>query len=239
MGIAIAVMTANIVAFFVGGGLLHWCYYVRRRSEPHAWKYQPTRFQGIGAMRKKLPLVLVNAVIINLAIGFAVSLVVREQYGAFWDPRAHHPAWVIGSSVGIFLWYHGLLYYWHRTMHRPWLFRRFHHLHHRSKNPIWLDALYEHPLEAAWGAVVIVSPVLLFPLWTPAFLAFIAIMGLHEVFDHAGIRIDVPVSFLSTSKAHDDHHRRCHCYYGQLLPLLDHIHETGDERLPAHERVQS
>jgi Delta7-sterol 5-desaturase len=228
MGIALFIMIANTAGFLIGGGLLHWCFYERRRSERSVWKYQPTRVQPPGAIRKKLPLVLVNACIINFAIGIAVSLVVRERCGAFWDPREHHLAWVLGSSVGIFLWYHGLLYYWHRTMHRPALFRRFHHLHHRSKNPIWLDALYEHPLEALWGAIVIVSPVLLFPLWTPAFLAFIVIMGLHEVFDHAGIRIDVPLFFLSTSKAHDEHHRRCHCYYGQLLPLLDRFHHTED-----------
>lgn len=224
MGIVLLIIACNTLAFLIGGGLLHWAYYHRRRNEAAQWKHQPRRFQTPRMMLEKLPLVLLNAVIINGALGFAVYLIVHERAQAFWDPGEHSLLYIVLSTVGLFLWYHVLLYHWHRTMHRPWLFKRIHWVHHKYKYPVWLDALYEHPLEAAWGAVVLVSPLFVFPIWAYSYFFFMAVMGAHEVLDHAGIKINIP--FVATSKAHDDHHLRSNCYFGQLLPWLDVLYKS-------------
>ena len=52
--------------------------------------------------------------------------------------------------------------------------------------------------------------------------AFFAVVGAHEIIDHSGIDLDLPL--LSRSLHHDEHHRRSNCYYGQLLPVLDRAH---------------
>ncbi len=54
------------------------------------------------------------------------------------------------------------------------------------------------------------------------YLVFFAIVGVHEIVDHSGIDLDLPL--LSRSRHHDDHHRRSNCYYGQLLSVLDRAH---------------
>ena len=96
----------------------------------------------------------------------------------------------------------------------------FHHLnfHHQHKAPIFLDALYEHPLEALWGGVVLTAPLFLLPVNGYAYLGFVGVVGIHEIVDHLGVRLDVPFPLLSRSAHHDEHHRRSNCYYGQLLP---------------------
>lgn len=203
---------------------MHLYFHRRPRHSAGEWKHQPRRFQTRQMMLEKVPLVLLNSAIINGALGVAAYLLVEGGSLAFWDPAEHSWLYIAASTAGLFLWYHTLLYYWHRTMHRPWLFKRFHHVHHKYKYPVWLDALYEHPIEAAWGAVVILSPLFVFPIWAPSFFFFMVVMGLHEVIDHAGVVINIP--FLATSKAHDDHHLRCNVYFGQLLPLLDAVHDT-------------
>lgn len=227
MIIALTVMFGNIAFFFVGGGLLHHLFYNRRSNQRHEWKYQPTKTQSLAESMKMVPLVLVNGLIINGAIGFAVAAVIEDSTRAYWSLGDHSILYTLLSTAGLFLWYHVMLYYWHRTMHRPWLFRRFHCVHHKHKAPIWLDALYEHPVEAAWGAVVLATPVFLFPVWAYSFFFFLFVMGLHELLDHAGIRLDLPLFFLSKSEGHDEHHRRSNVYYGQLLPLLDWFHKTN------------
>ena len=185
-------------------------------------------------MHAKLPVVLLNAAILHTTLGVAVWLIWEGKCLAFWDLGERSLLYVAASSAGLFLWYHLLLYYWHRTMHRPALMRRFHWMHHRYTYPVWLDALYEHPVEACYGAFVMISPLFVFPFWAPAYFFFLVVVGIHEVLDHAGVSIDLPL--LSTSKAHDLHHLRFDCYYGQLLPLLDAVHGTV-HREPAAPRA--
>jgi sterol desaturase/sphingolipid hydroxylase (fatty acid hydroxylase superfamily) len=224
MAHVLLVLLVNGGGFLFGGALLHWAYYRRRRATMREWKHQPNRVQSARQLAEKLPLVLVNMLIINTFIGTGVHLVFAGHSRTTWDLT---PLSLL-ACVGPFVWYHVALYYVHRTMHRPWFFRRIHHLHHRYKTPVWLDALYEHPLEAVWGGIVLLTPVLVFPMWAPGYFVFVGIVGLHEVLDHAGIRIDLPI--LSKSGSHDDHHRYSSVYYGQLLPWLDAWHGTDKSR---------
>ncbi len=219
-------MFLNTAAFLLGGGLLHALYYRRRSAAEEAWKYQPGKGVSRAEAWGMLPLVLLNAVIVNGAIGGSVALILGGHTRAFFTLEEHSAIYAGFSTVAVFVWYHVMLYYWHRRMHQPDLFRRFHHVHHKHKAPIWLDALYEHPLEAAWGGVVILTPLFLFPIWAYGYFLFLAVMGAHEVLDHAGIKLDLPVPLLSSSRGHDEHHRRSNVYFGQLLPLLDRLHKT-------------
>ena len=172
-------------------------------------------------MVEKLPLVLLNTAIINGFIGLGLHLLLEGKTAATWTIDG--PMTLVFTAL-LFPWYHLMLYYVHKTMHRPYFFRRIHHLHHKYKVPIWLDALYEHPLEAVWGGIVITSPLLFMPVWAYGWFFFVGVVGLHEILDHAGININLPL--LSRSKHHDEHHRRSNIYYGQLLGHLDAWHHT-------------
>ncbi len=228
MSIVLLVVIVNLAAFFIGGAALFWAYHIRRRNDADAWKHQPRKFQTASQIVEKLPLVLVNGLILNTGIGFGFLAIFSGWTTIEWDATAMDWRTLVIGTIALPFWYHLMLFYVHRAMHIPWLFKRVHYLHHRDKAPMWLDALYEHPIEAAWGAVVIVSPLFLWPIWWWSYIAFFAMVGAHEIIDHAGIQIDLPL--LSKSKSHDEHHRRFDCYYGQLLPTLDWLH--GTDRLP-------
>ncbi len=221
MGTVLLVILINGGGFLFGGALLHWAYYRGRRDDVGDWKLQPAKFQSARQMAEKLPLVLVNALIINGFIGTGVYMMVQGHTRATWTIDS----WVtVLATLALFPWYHFMLYYVHRTMHKPVFFRKIHYLHHKYKTPIWLDALYEHPIEAVWGGIVLTSPLFIFPCWAYGYFFFVAVVGLHEVLDHAGIEINLPI--LSKARAHDEHHRWSNRYYGQLLPWLDHWHHT-------------
>jgi len=214
-------IVVNVTFFFVAGGLFHWAFHRGPASRPARWRHQPCKEQSRRMMLAKLPLVIGNGILLNTMIGLGVALAPR--FGrAYWDPRAHGLPYLVGSTVALFFFYHFALYYFHRTMHRPRWFRAFHHLHHRFKAPMFLDALYEHPFEAFYGGLVITAPLFLFPVNLWGFFVFFSVVGVHEIIDHSGIDVDLPL--LSRARHHDDHHRRSNCYYGQLLPLLDRAH---------------
>lgn len=236
MAIVALTITINLGLFFLGGGAVHWWFHGRLRERESEWKHQPGRFQSRRDMLAKLPLVLLNGLIIQLATGLGIWAMCEGHTRAFWGLEEHGTFYAVLSTLAMFLWYHVALYYVHRAMHHPQLFRRFHHIHHEHKAPMFLDALYEHPVEALWGAFVLTAPLYLFPIYAWSYFLFIAVVGVHEILDHAGINLNVPL--LSKSSAHDEHHRRSSCYYGQLLPFLDRIHgcELPD---PANWRARS
>jgi sterol desaturase/sphingolipid hydroxylase (fatty acid hydroxylase superfamily) len=221
VGTILLVILINTTGFLFGGGLLHWLYYRRQKDTVQDWKIQPTKFQTVRQMVEKLPLVMVNLLIISTFMGAGVYFLQNGYTRAVWTIDS----WTtVLATLALFPWYHFMLYYVHRTMHKPRFFRKIHYLHHKYKVPIWLDALYEHPIEAVWGGIVLMSPLFIFPCWGYGYYIYLSVVGLHEILDHAGIRIHIPI--LSSARAHDDHHRWSNRYYGQLLPWLDWWHGT-------------
>ena len=222
LSVVALVVVLNVSFFFIGGSLFH---YLIHRGCPLAVarrRHQPTKQQTRAMIRGKLPLVLINGTVLNAIVGGGIALSSGRWGAAYWHSSRHGFVHAALSTVALFFFYHFSLYYFHRAMHRPRLFRAFHHLHHRFKAPMFLDALYEHPVELLYGALVLVTPLFVFPVSLYGYVVFFAIVGVHEIVDHSGIDLDLPL--LSRSRHHDDHHRRSNCYYGQLLPVLDHVH---------------
>ena len=216
------VVSINLTFFFIGGGLFH---FLVHRGAPAAValrRHQPDKQQTRAMIRGKLPLVLLNGFLLNVVVGTGIAWSSGPHGAAYWHSPRHGFFHAVLSTVALFFCYHFGLFYFHRAMHRPRLFRAFHHLHHRFKAPMFLDALYEHPLEALYGSLVLIAPLFLFPVSLYGYLIFFAVVGVHEIVDHSGIDIDLPL--LSPSLHHDEHHRRSNCYYGQLLSLLDRAH---------------
>ncbi len=215
------VVVVNVTFFFAGGSLFHILVHRGTCAAVAKRRHQPNRRQTRAMILGKLPLVLLNGIILNALVGAGIAL--SPRFGAaYWHSPRHGLLAAILSTLLLFPYYHFALFYFHRAMHRPRLFRAFHHLHHRFKAPMFLDALFEHPLEAAYGGLVLIAPLFLFPVSLYGYLVFFAVVGVHEIIDHSGIDIDLPL--LSRSQHHDEHHRRSNCYYGQLLPLLDRAH---------------
>jgi len=239
LSIVALVVAINVSFFFVGGGLFH---FLIHRGSPLAVarrRHQPKKQQTRAMIRSKVPLVLFNGIMLNGIVGAGIALSSGPWGASYWHSTRYGFVHAALTTVGLFFFYHFALFYFHRAMHGPRLFRAFHHLHHRFKAPMFLDALYEHPLEALYGSIVLIAPLFVFPVSLYGYLIFFAIVGVHEIVDHSGIDLDLPL--LSRSRHHDDHHRRSNCYYGQLLPVLDRAHGSvlveGDRMLGSHRAV--
>lgn len=96
-------------------------------------------------------------------------------------------------------------YYVHRTLHRPFFYKRFHRVHHEWQSPVAMAAIYCHPVEHVFcnllpifgGLVLLGSHVVTCWLW-------IAAVNFVVLNDHSGYHFP----FLLSSEAHDYHHRR-------------------------------
>ena len=216
------VVAVNVSFFFIGGGLFHVLIHRGCALAVARRRHQPKKQQTWAMIRSKVPLVLLNGILLNAIVGAGIAVSAGPWGAGYWHSSRHGFVHAALSTVALFFFYHFSLFYFHRAMHRPRLFRAFHHLHHRFKAPMFLDALYEHPVELLYGALVLIVPLFVFPVSLYGYLVFFAIVGVHEIVDHSGIDIDLPL--LSRSRDHDEHHRRSNCYYGQLLSVLDRAH---------------
>jgi len=141
------------------------------------------------------------------------------------------PLWLLPLSVLAYLVAHDTWFYWtHRWMHRPWLFRRAHAVHHASRPPTAWAAMSFHPIEAVTGAVVIPALVFLIPIHVAALGLVLAIMTVMGVTNHMGWELFPrwiwagPLGgWLITASHHQRHHAQYGCNYGLYFRFWDRL----------------
>jgi lathosterol oxidase len=156
------------------------------------------------------------------------------------------PIWWLPLSVFVYLFAHDTWFYWtHRAMHRPWLFRAAHAVHHQSRPPTAWAAMSFHPWEALTGAIVLPALVFVVPIHIGALGLVLAVMTVMGVTNHMGWEMFPRAlvtgrvgQWLITASHHERHHRDYQCNYGLYFRFWDRLCGTdkGLGALPAHGR---
>lgn len=136
--------------------------------------------------------------------------------------------YLIGSIVGLAIFHDAYFYWTHRIMHHPKLFKYFHAVHHRSKNPTPFTAYSFDAAEAAVNFMVIPIYAFLVPVHGIATLIYMWLMIVRNALGHCGYEL-MPASWarhpilgLSTSITHHDmHHEKMNGNYGLYFTWWD------------------
>jgi sterol desaturase/sphingolipid hydroxylase (fatty acid hydroxylase superfamily) len=232
--------------YIIFSSLLQFLYYHKGKNSADTWKIQPHRKVNIGenasdmwipmlellGYRKKQSRApnhaLFSTINLILASTFAGSVAYASAIG---KSRLVFSIDAAGglASAAVFtclavLWESVIEYYWHRLMHLPWFYKRFHKVHHFYTSPEPFDDMYIHPLEAFGYYCILYSPPFVMPLHFVGFLIYMAIMGTFGVLDHCGIHFAIPG--LYNSADHDVHHSSFTVNYGFPFPFTDMLHGT-------------
>lgn len=134
--------------------------------------------------------------------------------------------WVIGLQLLLFIFLDDFLYYWmHRTLHKGWLLRRVHSVHHRIRQTCAINGNYFHPLEFILTAsLALVGPLLvgahLYVLWM-----WIALRQFEAADGHSGYVFPWNPGHLlplyEGAGYHDFHHSQYQGNFAGFLPYLD------------------
>ena len=122
------------------------------------------------------------------------------------------------TTLGAFAWQSVLEYYWHRMMHLPAFYRRFHKMHHHYKSPQPFDDMYIHPLEAVGYYMILYSPAFIFCLHWSGFAAYMTVMGMCGVIDHCGIEVSMDCGCLGCLVARSFSIRQQTCLFHPRHP---------------------
>lgn len=122
-----------------------------------------------------------------------------------------------------------LFFYSHWAFHSPFLYSKFHKIHHQFKSPIALAATYAHPLEVFLSNALPLAtgPLLLKSHFYTTLLWFVvAIIGTQ--YHHCGYKFLLWPEYWRQPKFHDFHHYSFNSNFG-LLGHLDKLHKTFRE----------
>jgi lathosterol oxidase len=218
-------LAGGLGPYFAIGGYFEWAYYGRRREDSTAWKIQPRRFTPRSRRGAEIAFSVFNLVYASLLSGYLAYRVAGDNpTRMYWDE--HGLGFGVAMTALYFLGTDFGLYWAHRLMHRPLLFRAIHRWHHRTLSPTAFTASAMHPLEFALYQAVAAAPLFLLPI--PVW-GVVLTLGYHNVvalFDHSGIDFGAWFPWQPPPRFHDDHHAHFHVNYGQTLGFWDWMFGT-------------
>lgn len=139
-------------------------------------------------------------------------------------------AWVLLWQIPLlFLWNEIHFYLVHALLHRKWLMKRVHFLHHRSKEPTLFSVYSFHWFEAFLLGTVIFLPMTLYSfhifaiLSLPVMSILLNLMG-HS--NHEGPSAKDPEHISRFIFRHSMHHKWSNGNFGFMLPYLDRLFNT-------------
>ena len=168
---------AGIAVFYtLFSAVLQYCYYYRDADGAKTWKIQPDKgterlggrallpwvpgFEAFTSSEKRLKrapyhwlFATINVTLASSVAAFTVDAIASGRSNVYLAWPEHFSTfdclitWAI-HTIAIVTIHQIEEYYWHRLMHLPWFYVRFHKLHHHYKSPEPFDDLYIHPLEA-------------------------------------------------------------------------------------------
>ena len=171
----------------------------------------------------------IRSIAVFSTIGIGITLLSRAGFYPFAKAAAGWgPVWFAVSLVAMIVAQDAYIYWTHRMMHHPQLFRRFHRRHHRSHNPSPFTAYSFDLGEAVVLAAIVMSRRLIVPTSWPV----ISLFMLHQIFRntllHAGYEL-MPArgdgrpmfDWLTTTVHHDLHHAQAGCNYAPWFTWWD------------------
>lgn len=216
--------------FYLGiGGFLHWYYYVRQRDRAEEWKCQPKKFLPPDLERHEI---LLGS--FSLLLGSTISAVIAcyvmngGSTTIYYDVHEYGWLWYFLSWPVVFVWQDYLTYWHHRAYHMPFLYKHFHKLHHKYKQPTAFSVTAIHPIEFLHIQAVYVSPMVLFPVHWSVFVVILSYIYYHGIIDHSGINFKAHwwQPWQPDCIFHDNHHQYFHVNFGFNVELWDKIHGT-------------
>jgi 4-alpha-methyl-delta7-sterol-4alpha-methyl oxidase len=136
--------------------------------------------------------------------------------------------WVIAAQVLLFIVVDDFVYYWmHRTLHRGWLYKKIHSVHHRMPTPWAITAHFMHPVEfILTGTLVILWPSLVGAHVVTVY-CWVAFRQWEAAEGHSGYSFPWSPSKLfplyDGVEYHDFHHAKFTGNYAGFLSYLDGV----------------
>jgi len=220
-------LAGGLGMYFGISGAFELLYYRARRERAAEWKCQPRRFLSPKMAREQLLLGTANVIMASVASGmFVTYLAGGGRAAVYFDLDTHGLAASVLLTLLYFLLTDAGLYFAHRLLHRPRLFRMIHRFHHRYTSPTAFTSMAMHPVELLTYQSIMLLPLFVLPVHVVGLVFVLVYQNYVAMVDHSGIDLHSWLPWQPPTRFHDDHHLYFHVNYGQNLGLWDWMFGT-------------
>lgn len=217
----------SYAVYFGVGGFLHWWWYVRQRDNPETWKCQPKQWLSQELQKHAIKAGSKNIGIGSMIFGSVACYISNGGYTTLyteWDEYGW--PYLIISVPLIFLYQDLAVYYCHRAMHIPFLYKRYHKQHHYYKQPTPFTASALHPTEFLIMQSLMMIPMFTLPIHTVVYFGNLMYVYYYGIITHSGINLKPIWPWQADVIFHDNHHQFFHVNFGFNFTIWDKLHGT-------------
>lgn len=215
--------------YFLIGGVLHWYFYVRQRDRPEEWKCQPKKWLPPELERHEIFLGSSTLLVNSVLSGILSCYIANGGYSTVYYGWTDYGWWWLFLQIPVVYIYQDYSTYWiHRIYHIPILYKNFHKLHHKYKQPTAFSVTAIHPVEAVHIQMHYVLPLFVLPVhWVPFYILQLYVYY-HGIIDHSGVNFKAQwwQPWQPDAIFHDNHHQYFHVNFGFNMSIWDKIHGT-------------
>jgi len=187
------------------------------------------RFATIPAFEFKWSLV---SIIIQSLVFYSIFILKEKE---IWSSLKSYE--YVYSILGYFVIY-DLSFYWiHRWLHKPWMYKHIHIIHHRSLNPTPWASYSFHPVEAILNLLYYYVYALMFPTNLGLFVFLVILTDLGNLAGHLGYdffpkegHVNSVLKWITTPTHHNLHHQYPQSNYGLYFRGWDKWFKTLNQR---------
>ncbi|XP_049694651.1 uncharacterized protein LOC110379333 [Helicoverpa armigera] len=232
-----AAHAVSLSMYFFIGGFLHWYFYMNRRHLAKEWKIQPDKWLSPELERHELMVGTMSLLLVGTFSSFLACYIYNGNPSTvYYQFDEYGWLWFFLQFPVIFLYSDYTTYILHRLYHTPWLYKHFHKLHHKYKQPTAFSVTAIHPVEILHIQLTMCLPLFFFPVHWLSFY-FVAIYNYyHGIIDHSGINFKAQwwQPWQPDAEFHDQHHEFFHCNFGFNMSLWDKLHGTMRKQYRAY-----
>lgn len=193
-------------------------------------KFPERRIRPEADRRLKGPKVALRMVAISV-LSPALFLALTWLFEGRLVDEAARPAWrFVVDAVAVLLIYDLMYYCLHRfAFHNNGPLLRVHAVHHRARYPIAIDSLFQHPVEASLGIILLLLATwIVGPIHVYSFGAAFLVYSWLNIIVHSGVALPIPL-WTWLARKHDAHHVDMKSgNYSSLIPLYDYLFGTAE-----------
>jgi lathosterol oxidase len=217
-GILAVQIVFGMILYFGLSGLSYWYFFVWRKEH-----YFPGEEKPDFAEMKKAMRLAVWGVIGNAVFALPFHYAIFHGYGKVYYSVAERGWGYYAFSFFVFLAVTETCIYWiHRWLHHPWLYKHLHLYHHEYRKPTpWVSMAF-HPLDSFAQAVPHYMCAMLFPVHFSIYAGFVTFVMLWTFFIHDRVSW-VRVGIVNYTAHHTLHHIYNKYNYGQFLTVWDRL----------------
>jgi lathosterol oxidase len=222
----------SLVVLFVGGVFFYlltsgtsWLYYCRLRRERFFPGWDPTTPAEHATRRLEWRWAFWNLLgnaVLTAPIHHAI---VTGKSRVYLDPLEHGWGWLFGSVVVVLVVTEPLVYWAHRLLHHPFLYKHLHLPHHLFRTPSPWTSMAFHPLDSFAQAAPHHMLAFIMPMHASVYVFFIMFLQVWSTFIHERVTW-VRFSVVNFTAHHTLHHKLNKANYGQFFTICDRIFGT-------------